>query len=113
MSAAKKPDRDSSRTWDVSDIDSWGPDRHQLGATIPVGGNSDDFETGGWRSQCPEIDVEKCTGCMLCYFYCPDASIIIENGKATSIDLKHCKGCGICAKECPAEAIAMKTERKE
>ena len=24
------------------------------------------------------IDVEKCNGCMLCYFYCPDAAIIIE-----------------------------------
>ena len=40
---------------------------------------------------------------MLCYFYCPDASIIIEDGKAVGIDLKHCKGCGICAKECPAK----------
>ena len=24
----------------------------------------------------PGIDSEKCNGCMLCYFYCPDASII-------------------------------------
>jgi len=50
---------------------------------------------------------------MLCYFYCPDASIIVENGKAVGIDLLHCKGCGICAKECPAGAIAMKSEEKE
>jgi pyruvate ferredoxin oxidoreductase delta subunit len=50
---------------------------------------------------------------MLCYFYCPDASIIIEGGKAVGIDLKHCKGCGICAKECPEHAIAMQTEEKE
>jgi pyruvate ferredoxin oxidoreductase delta subunit len=50
---------------------------------------------------------------MLCYFYCPDASIIVENGKAVGIDLLHCKGCGICAKECPASAIAMKSEEKE
>jgi pyruvate ferredoxin oxidoreductase delta subunit len=99
--------------WDVSDIDSWGPDKHQLGATIPTSGNSDDFETGGWRSLLPDIDSEKCTGCMLCYFYCPDASIIIKDGKATGIDLKHCKGCGICANECPAKCIVMKTEEKE
>jgi len=50
---------------------------------------------------------------MLCYFYCPDASIIIEDGKATSVDLKHCKGCGICAKECPESAIVMAAEEEE
>jgi pyruvate ferredoxin oxidoreductase delta subunit len=50
---------------------------------------------------------------MLCYFYCPDASIIIKDGKAREVDLKHCKGCGICAQECPAKAIVMKTEEKE
>ena len=38
---------------------------------------------------------------MLCYFYCPDASILIENDMATGVDLAHCKGCGICAAECP------------
>jgi pyruvate ferredoxin oxidoreductase delta subunit len=107
MSAAKKT------KWDVSDIDTWGPDKHELGATIPVAGNSEEFETGGWRSLVPEITPEKCTGCMLCYFYCPDASIVVENGKAVGVDLKHCKGCGICARECPADAIAMKTDEKE
>jgi pyruvate ferredoxin oxidoreductase delta subunit len=107
VSAVKK------RKWDVSDIDTWGPDKHELGATIPVSGNSQDFETGGWRSLVPAIDSAKCSGCMLCYFYCPDASIIIEDGKAVGVDLKHCKGCGICSKECPAAAITMKTEEKE
>lgn len=99
--------------WDVSDIDTWGPDKHELGATIPVAGNSVEVQTGDWRSERPFIDSEKCTGCMLCYFYCPDASIQIEDGKAVDIDLEHCKGCGICAKECPAEAITTKTEEKE
>jgi pyruvate ferredoxin oxidoreductase delta subunit len=107
MSPAKKPQ------WDVSDIDTWGPDKHELGATIPVSGNSEEVETGGWRSMVPVIDSEACSGCMLCYFYCPDASIIIEGGKAVDIDLKHCKGCGICAKECPADAIVMKNDEKE
>jgi pyruvate ferredoxin oxidoreductase delta subunit len=107
VSAAKKP------RWDISDIDTWGPDKHQLGATIPVSGNSEEVETGGWRSMVPLIESEKCSGCMLCYFYCPDASIIIEDGKAVDVDLKHCKGCGICAKECPADAIVMKPDEKE
>jgi pyruvate ferredoxin oxidoreductase delta subunit len=104
---AKKP-----KHWDISHVDEWGPDRHELGATIPEAGNSMANETGGWRTYLPVIDSVKCTGCMLCYFYCPDASIIIEGGKAVGVDLEHCKGCGICAKECPAECIEMIIEEK-
>ncbi len=106
--AAERPGR-----WDVDDVQTWGPDKHQLGATIPCAGNSEEVETGGWRSQLPVIDQAKCSGCMLCYFYCPDASIIIADGKAVGIDMKHCKGCGICAKECPDRAIVMTTEEKD
>ena len=72
-----------------------------------------DNETGGWRTNVPTIDPAKCTGCMLCYFYCPDAAIVIENDIATGVDLAHCKGCGICAVECPVSAITMSVEEKE
>jgi pyruvate ferredoxin oxidoreductase delta subunit len=99
--------------WDVSDVDTWGPDKHELGAVIPDAGNSVDNETGGWRTLVPVIDCGKCDGCMLCYFYCPDASIVIEGGKATGVDLEHCKGCGICARECSKGAIVMHDEDKE
>jgi pyruvate ferredoxin oxidoreductase delta subunit len=99
--------------WNIDDIDSWGSNRHELGATIPEAGNSIYNETGGWRTNVPVIDSEKCDGCMLCYFYCPDASIIIEEDKAVGVDLAHCKGCGICAKECPTAAIVMKLDEKE
>jgi pyruvate ferredoxin oxidoreductase delta subunit len=99
--------------WDISDVDTWGPDRHEPGAVIPDAGNSVDNETGGWRTLVPEIDSERCDGCMLCYFYCPDASIVIEGGRARGVDLKHCKGCGICAKECSTGAIVMSVEEKE
>ncbi len=118
--AAKKPAaprktraRKPRPKWDVSDIESWGPERHEPGATIPEAGNSVYNETGGWRTFVPELDPEKCDGCMLCYFYCPDASIIVEDGKAVAVDLEHCKGCGICAHECPAGAIVMRLEEKE
>lgn len=104
---------DSRSSWDISDIATWGPEKHELGATIPEAGNSVQVETGGWRSQVPVIDTSKCSGCLLCYFYCPDASIVIENGRAVAIDLAHCKGCGICAHECPEKAILMKLETKE
>lgn len=112
MSPAAKAPEPAPR-WNVDDIQTWGPDKHELGATIPCAGNSEEFETGGWRSQVPVIETEACTGCMLCYFYCPDASIRIENGRAVGIDLVHCKGCGICARECPAKAIHMEQEEKE
>jgi pyruvate ferredoxin oxidoreductase delta subunit len=103
----------STPAWDISDIEEWGPNRHELGAVIPEAGNSVYNETGGWRTFVPEIDVEKCIGCMLCYFYCPDAAIIVEGGKAVAVDLAHCKGCGICAHECPPKAITMLLEEKE
>jgi pyruvate ferredoxin oxidoreductase delta subunit len=105
--------------WDICDVDQWGPEEHELGATIPQAGNSIYNITGGWRSQVPVIDSEKCNGCMLCYFYCPDASIIVDCDqvtgaeKVTGFDLDHCKGCGICAKECPQGAITTKVEKKE
>ncbi len=111
--AARKAPAKKKPTWDISDVDQWGPERHELGATIVEAGNSVYNETGGWRSLVPEIDVEKCDGCMLCYFYCPDASIIVEDNRATGVDLEHCKGCGICAKECPTKAIVMQIDKKE
>ncbi len=111
--AARRTPAKKKPSWDISDIDQWGPERHELGATIVEAGNSVYNETVGWRSMVPEIDVAKCDGCMLCYFYCPDASIIVEDNKATGIDLEHCKGCGICARECPTKAIVMKIDVKE
>ena len=108
----KKP-RAKKPKWDISDVAEWGPERHELGAVIVEAGNSTFNETGGWRSLVPEIEVARCDGCMLCYFFCPDSSIIVEDGRAVGIDLAHCKGCGICAKECPQIAISMKIDAKE
>jgi pyruvate ferredoxin oxidoreductase delta subunit len=44
---------------------------------------------------------------MICWVFCPDGAIQIENGKVVGIDLDHCKGCGICAEECPRKAVSM------
>lgn len=75
-------------------------------------GNSVDYETGGWRSSRPIIDLEKCTNCLFCWIFCPDGSVIVQDGEVKGIDLSHCKGCGICATECPKELIVMVDERK-
>ncbi len=83
-------------------------------------------KTSSWRTSKPVIDYSKCTRCMICWKYCPDVAIDIdENPKyaapgerflkmeAPFIDYDHCKGCGICAKECPFDAIEMVREGED
>lgn len=96
--------------WDVSEIDSWTYKQFPPGAVIPEAGNSDDYVTGGWRSERPWRDDEKCTQCLLCWIVCPDTSIRVADEKVTTFDLEHCKGCGICAQVCPVDAIEMVPE---
>ena len=83
-----------------------------LGCVIEKAGNSDAYETGSWRTYRPVLDSEKCTNCLLCWIYCPDSSVRVENEKVVGFDLNHCKGCGICRQECPVKgkAISMKLE---
>ena len=68
-------------------------------------------KTGGWRTFIPSVDPDTCIGCQLCWFYCPEGCIGMENNKAV-IDFDYCKGCGICAHECPVKAIRMDREIK-
>jgi len=96
--------------WDISDIKNWGPGKHEPGAVIPEAGNARLYRTGGWRTDRPVRDDEKCTQCLFCYFFCPDASVELEEGKVATFDLDHCKGCAICAEECPVDAITMHPE---
>ncbi len=80
------------------------------GAVIDRPGNSEEYQTGGWRTKRPIIDPEKCKACGTCWVYCPDAAII--PGNPYTIDYRYCKGCGICANECPFKAIRMEEEIK-
>lgn len=73
-------------------------------------GNASTYETGDWRTIRPVWDEERCIHCLICWRYCPDASIISTGGKFDSFDYKHCKGCGICANVCPTHAIEMISE---
>jgi pyruvate ferredoxin oxidoreductase delta subunit len=97
-------------TWDVSDFDSWTYDRFPLGAVCLEPGNSVKYSTGGWRSNRPIWDQDKCSNCMLCWVHCPDSSILVEDEKMIGIDYDHCKGCGVCAKECRFDALEMVLE---
>ena len=83
-----------------------------LGGIIEEAGNAVEYNTGAWRTYRPIWHEDRCIQCFLCWIYCPDNSIRVEDGKVAGIDLEHCKGCGICAEECPdkANAIEMRLE---
>jgi len=80
------------------------------GGDIEEPGKAREYETGSWRSNRPVLDKEKCIDCLICWIYCPDDSIIVEDEKMKGFDYKYCKGCGICASVCPKDAIEMVEE---
>ncbi|MCH4185157.1 MAG: 4Fe-4S binding protein [Eggerthellaceae bacterium] len=97
-------------TFDVDSFEDWKPSDFPQGFVCPEAGNSVKYKTGGWRSRRPIWDPEACKNCMLCWVYCPDASIQVKDGAMTGIDLDHCKGCGVCVSECRFGALKMITE---
>ena len=66
-------------------------------------------KTGSWRSIRPEIDMESCTNCMVCWKFCPEACVGIDSGEPV-IDMSYCKGCAICVEVCPKHCITMLDE---
>ena len=79
-----------------------------IAGLITEPGTSEKYMTGDWRTERPVWDAEKCTSCLLCWVYCPDSAILVnEEGKMIGVDLDHCKGCGICAEECPPRVKAF------
>ncbi len=81
---------------------------------LPIGcsnmepGSSLNNITSGWRVFTPIIDKSKCTKCHLCWIFCPEGAISIDEEGFTDVNYTYCKGCGICANECPSKAITMK-----
>jgi 2-oxoacid:acceptor oxidoreductase delta subunit (pyruvate/2-ketoisovalerate family) len=63
-------------------------------------------KTGGWRALTPVIDYSRCIGCTICWKFCPEICVTLD--EKPRIILEYCKGCGICAFECPKKAITMK-----
>lgn len=80
---------------------------------LPIGGAVEPDpalrpRTGGWRTGLrPQVDLDGCVNCLLCWVYCPDSAIRVVDGAFAGFDLDLCKGCEICAAVCPAKTIAM------
>ena len=50
------------------------------GGTVTAPGSSAGYRTGTWRTERPVHDMEQCTHCMICWVYCPDATVMVEGG---------------------------------
>ncbi len=84
--------------------------KEMLPGTATEAGSAAKLNTGSWRTFAPLTDYDRCTNCMICWVYCPDSAVVVEDGKKLGTDYQHCKGCGICATECPVDCIEMKLD---
>jgi len=65
-------------------------------------------KTGSFANEMPVFKLDKCTGCHLCVYYCPEGVVYGDKkAKIYGFDEDYCKGCGICAEECPVHDIDM------
>jgi pyruvate ferredoxin oxidoreductase gamma subunit len=65
----------------------------------------------GWRVYRPEIHLERCTRCFMCFALCPEGAIHLDGENYPQVDYDHCKGCLVCVAECPPRAISEVRER--
>ena len=73
--------------------------------------NAPQLRTGGWRTGVkPEVELSACVNCLLCWLYCPDSAITLDDTTFTGFDYDSCKGCELCAEVCPTGAITMVAE---
>jgi len=83
---------------------------------IPIGvvvrpGSSVENKTGSTRVQRPRFKKEKCTGCRMCAYVCPEGCVFGEEKRSFDAQVEYCKGCGLCAAVCPVDDIEMIVER--
>lgn len=79
-----------------------------IGGLIVEAGNAVHYHTGSWRAFRPVWGEAACTHCLICWVFCPDASILVEDERMIGFALEHCKGCGICAAVCPVNKKVLR-----
>jgi len=85
----------------------------EIGCICTEPGSASQYQSGGWRSQRPTYNFERCIKCGLCSMYCPEGCINQNKDGYFEADLYYCKGCGICAKECWTKVIKMVEEEEK
>lgn len=79
----------------------------EVGFVVQGGGGAKSYRTGDWRSQKPCYDKDRCIKCGVCYAFCPDAAIRVQEDGYIDVNDFYCKGCGICSRECITGAFKM------
>ena len=82
----------------------------EIGSIITEPGSTRQYKTGDWRSQRPTYNFKKCIKCGICYIFCPEGCISMNEDALPVADLDYCKGCGICQNECVTGCIRMEME---
>jgi uncharacterized protein len=71
---------------------------------IGMGGASREGKLVQHATVAPQVNIEKCKGCKVCFDYCPSQAISLQDKKAT-VEGRTCIGCGACIAICPEGAI--------
>ncbi len=82
----------------------------EIGSIVVEPGNASQYETGGWRSEKPTYDFNRCIKCGICQIFCPEGCVEQNADGYFEANLFYCKGCGICARECWTQTITMVEE---
>jgi pyruvate ferredoxin oxidoreductase gamma subunit len=72
--------------------------------------NTPQRHTGSWRQFRPVLQADKCSKCWLCFVWCPEAAISLDEHDLPIVDYDECKGCLLCAHECPTHAFTIEKE---
>lgn len=89
----------------MSELSAW-RDLRVGGTVLP--GEAVQPRTGSWRTGLkPEVDLSACVNCLLCWLYCPDSAVRVDDTTFVGFDDDYCKGCELCAAVCPTGAITM------
>ena len=110
---AGRPSKDAGIRPSVINLTYQGPS--VSACTIVAAGNTESRNVGSWSAYKPLIDYDKCTKCMICFVYCPDSAITIDQASEgfPRINYNACKGCDICYRECPVKAISIVRRQPE